>query len=169
MENVIDIAKLKIEELVNLNNNKRNYLKKLYEITKLQTIDISSNSLNSLLDHIKQKQDIMNAIDDIDKKFYTEFQDLKLHLGIKSLEDVDINEYPEIASLKFSVKETIILISSLMYFAPSIYPSINWFLIGLILIPPIIPINGCSFASSIFDVVTIAAHAPARNVASSIL
>ena len=101
MENVIDIAKLKIEELVNLNNNKRNYLKKLYEITKLQTIDISSNSLNSLLDHIKQKQDIMNEIDNIDKKFYTQFQDLKLHLEIKSLEDVDINEYPEIASLKF--------------------------------------------------------------------
>ena len=76
MENVIDIAKLKIEELVNLNNNKRNYLKKLYEITKLQTIDISSNSLNSLLDHIKQKQDIMNAIDDIDKRIDRENQRL---------------------------------------------------------------------------------------------
>ena len=113
MENVIDIAKLKIEELVNLNNNKRNYLKKLYEITKLQTIDISSNSLNSLLDHIKQKQYIMNAIDDIDKKFYAEFQGLKLHLGIKSLEDVDINEYPEIASLKFSVKEVMDLLGEI--------------------------------------------------------
>ena len=113
MENVIDIAKLKIEELVNLNNNKRNYLKKLYEITKLQTIDISSNSLNSLLDHIKQKRDMMNAIDDIDKKFYAEFQGLKLHLGIKSLEDVDINEYPEIASLKFSVKEVMDLLGEI--------------------------------------------------------
>ena len=113
MENVIDIAKLKIEELVNLNNNKRNYLKKLYEITKLQTIDIASNSLNSLLDHIKQRQDIMNAIDDIDKKFYTQFQDLKLYLGIKSLEDVDINEYPEIASLKFSVKEVMDLLGEI--------------------------------------------------------
>ena len=113
MENVIDIAKLKIEELVNLNNNKRNYLKKLYEITKLQTIDISSNSLNSLLDHIIQKQDIMNAVDDIDKKFYAEFQGLKLHLGIKSLEDVDINEYPEIASLKFSVKEVMDLLGEI--------------------------------------------------------
>lgn len=113
MENVIDIAKLKIEELVNLNNNKRNYLMKLYEITKLQTIDISSNSLNSLLDHIKQKQDIMNAIDDIDKKFYAEFQGLKLHLGIKSLEEVDINEYPEIASLKFSVKEVMDLLGEI--------------------------------------------------------
>lgn len=113
MENVIDIAKLKIEELVNLNNNKRNYLKKLYEITKLQTIDISSNSLNSLLDHIKQKQDIMNEIDNIDKKFYTQFQDLKLHLGIKSLEDVDINEYPEIATLKFSVKEVMDLLGEI--------------------------------------------------------
>ena len=53
------------------------------------------------------------TIDDIDKKFYAEFQGLKLHLGIKSLEDVDINEYPEIASLKFSVKEVMDLLGEI--------------------------------------------------------
>ena len=113
MENVIDIAKSKIDDLIKLNNNKCTLLKKLYEVTKLQSIDISSNSLNSLLDHIKQKQDIMNEIDDIDKKFYTQFQDLKLHLGIKSLEEVDINEYAEVASLKFSVKEVMDLLGEI--------------------------------------------------------
>ena len=90
MENIIDVAKSRIDELENLNDKKSDNLRKLYEVTKLQAVDISSNSLNSLLDHIKQKQDLMNEIDDIDKKFYNNFQELKLHLGVKSLEEVDV-------------------------------------------------------------------------------
>lgn len=113
MEKVIDVAKSRIDELINLNYKKSDKLKKLYEVTKLQTGDISSNSLNSLLDHIKQKQDLMNDIDDIDKKFYENFQELKSDLSVKSIEDIDVQEYPEISSLKISVKELMNLIGEI--------------------------------------------------------
>lgn len=113
MENFIDVAKTRIDELVDLNFKKSDNLRKLYEVTKLQAVDISSNSLNSLLDHIKQKQDLMNEIDAIDKKFFNNFQELKFHLGVKSLEEVDVQEYPEISSLKLSVKEVMNLIGEI--------------------------------------------------------
>lgn len=113
MDTTIDVAKAKIDDLVSLNVMKSNYLSKLKEVTKLQSIDISSNSLNSLLDHIREKQEIMNKIDEIDKKFYTNFQELKLCLEVKSLEDVDINEYPEISNLKLSVREVMNLLGEI--------------------------------------------------------
>lgn len=113
MDTTIDVAKAKIDDLVSLNIMKSNYLSKLKEVTKLQSIDISSNSLNSLLDHIREKQEIMNKIDEIDKKFYTNFQELKLCLEVKSLEDVDINEYPEISNLKLSVREVMNLLGEI--------------------------------------------------------
>lgn len=92
-----------IENLVDISKSKYLLLNQLLEITKLQGVDINSNSLNSLLDHIKQKQDIMNEIDKLDRSFYSAFVDLKTSMGIKSLEDIDSLEFPEIRDLKSMV------------------------------------------------------------------
>ncbi|WP_347353878.1 hypothetical protein [Acetoanaerobium noterae] len=105
MENSVDIIRAKILDLISLNHKKSSALRRLHEVTKLQTVDISSSSLNSLLDHIKEKQDIMNSIDEIDKTFYDKFVELKLLLGIKSIEEIDLSEFPEVSELKSSVQE----------------------------------------------------------------
>ena len=105
MENSVDIIRAKILDLISLNHKKSSALRRLHEVTKLQTVDISSSSLNSLLDHIKEKQDIMNSIDEIDKTFYDKFVELKLILGIKSIEEIDLAEFPEVSELKSSVQD----------------------------------------------------------------
>lgn len=96
-------SKKLIQFLVDTTKKKYSLLNKLLEITKLQGVDINSNSLNSLLDHIKQKQDIMNEIDKMDEKFYNSFVELKRMLNIKSLEDINSTDYSEVYELKSMV------------------------------------------------------------------
>ena len=92
-----------ILKLVKINLEKGDKLDNLLELTKLQSVDLSSNSLNSLLDHIHQKQEVMNNIDELDKRFYHNFVELKTILGVSSIQDIKIEEYPEISQLKESV------------------------------------------------------------------
>ena len=47
----------------------------------------------------------MTSIDEIDKTFYDKFVELKFVLGIKSIEEIDITEFPEVSELKSSVQE----------------------------------------------------------------
>ncbi len=106
-------TKSNIYDLIKFCQDKSDFLRKLYDVTKLQALDISSNSLNSLLDHIKEKQDIMNEIDAIDEGFFSKFQELKRNLGVNSLDEIDTSEYPEIAELKYSVKEVMDLLGEI--------------------------------------------------------
>ncbi len=103
----MDIIRAKIINLISLNHKKSTALIRLHEVTRLQTVDLSSSSLNSLLDHIREKQDIMNNIDQIDKIFYDGFVELKLLLRVKSVEDINIEDYPEVNELKNSVQDII--------------------------------------------------------------
>ncbi|MBP2027772.1 hypothetical protein J2Z35_001570 [Acetoanaerobium pronyense] len=96
-------SKKLIQFLVDTSRKKYSLLNQLLEITKLQGVDINSNSLNSLLDHIKQKQEIMNEIDKMDRQFYNSFVELKKILNIKSLEDINSIEFSEVYELKSMV------------------------------------------------------------------
>lgn len=92
-----------IVKLVRINLEKAGKLDELLELTRLQSVDLSSNSLNSLLDHIHQKQDVMNSIDELDRKFYNNFVELKTIIGVSSIQDISAEDYPEIIQLKESV------------------------------------------------------------------
>ena len=113
MDNSVDIIREKIIDLIRLNHKKSSALKRLHEVTRLQTVDISSSSLNSLLDHIKEKQDLMNSIDESDKMFYDGFVELKLLVGVNSVEDINIEGYPEVNELKKSVQEIMLQLADI--------------------------------------------------------
>lgn len=92
-----------IEQLVTLNKEKIDHLENLLDNTKGQKLAISSNSLNSLLDYTRQKQEIMDAIDEIDRSFYLIFIQLKQLTGVESVDQISVVEYPQISSLKETV------------------------------------------------------------------
>lgn len=92
-----------IEQLVTLNKEKIDHLENLLDNTKRQKLAISSNSLNSLLDYTRQKQEIMDAIDEIDRSFYLVFIQLKQLTGVESMDQISVVEYPQISSLKETV------------------------------------------------------------------
>lgn len=92
-----------IDSLIHLNHKKLSLLDSMHELTRLQEVDLSSNSLNSLLDHIHQKQDIMQNIDAVDRDFYKEFVELRSDLKLSSLTDINPAEFPQVIELKSTV------------------------------------------------------------------
>lgn len=97
---MVEQAKEQIVELVELNKKKLALLDRILELTRSQKLSITSNSLNALLDAIRQKQEVMDQIDTIDRSFYTGFMELKLILGIKDIDQIDVSVYPEVLALK---------------------------------------------------------------------
>lgn len=92
-----------IDSLIQLNHKKLRLLSTLGELTRLQELDLSSNSLNSLLDHIHQKQDVIQNIDAVDREFYKAFVEIRANLGLTSLTDIDPSEFPQVIELKSTV------------------------------------------------------------------
>lgn len=102
-----------IEKLVELNTQKKDLLEEVLEHTKQQQISISSNSLNSLMEIVKRKQEVMDRIDDIDRSFYLYFVQLKDCLGVKNIEEIDTLRYPRILSLKSTVNSVMISLEAI--------------------------------------------------------
>ncbi|MDO4720809.1 MAG: flagellar protein FlgN [Peptostreptococcaceae bacterium] len=92
-----------IESLIALNTQKIDLLEEILDHTKQQQVLISSNSLNSLMEIVKRKQEVMDRIDDIDRNFYLSFVQLKECLGVESIEEIDPLAHPEILRLKSTV------------------------------------------------------------------
>lgn len=106
-------AKETILDLIGLNKRKAELLDEIFEITRHQKVSISTNSLNSLLDNIKKKQEVMDSIDSIDRSFYSGFLELKELLGITNMEQINPSEYPDIAVLKLSVNKIMMTLEAI--------------------------------------------------------
>lgn len=106
-------ANLLIEQLVAWNKKKISLLEQIAEYSRQQQVAISSNSLNSLLDNIKNKQEAMDEVDGVDRGFYEDFVALKALLAVSSIDQIDASEYPEILSLKSTVHEIMLLLESI--------------------------------------------------------
>lgn len=102
---MMEEAKALIERLVLWNREKIALLQKILEFTRQQQVAISSNSLNSLLDNIRSKQEIIDEIDSIDRSFYEDFIQLKQLLNVSSIDEINTADYPELFSLRETVNQ----------------------------------------------------------------
>ncbi|OPJ56046.1 flagellar protein FlgN [Alkalithermobacter paradoxus] len=94
-----------IEKLIELSEKKYILLVEMYEITKRQREYIKEKDDNALLDSIEKKQSRIDDINELDKEFYEIYSNIKKSLGVNSIEEISINNYPSLKNLKNKVSE----------------------------------------------------------------
>jgi chromosome segregation ATPase len=92
-----------IDILIQTSEIKYNLISEVYEITKAQSACINNSNTDYLLENIEKKQQKINEINDIDKKFYSAYINVKEKLKIESIESIDTQKYPNIKDLKKNV------------------------------------------------------------------
>lgn len=110
---MMEQAKALIGRMISGNTEKIALLQKILECSKQQKVALSSNSLNSLLDNIRNKQNVMDEVDIVDQRFHEDFIALKRLLAISSIDQIDASDYPEIFTLKSTVHEIMLLLESI--------------------------------------------------------
>lgn len=100
-----EIARQMIDDIVEMQRKKLAWIQELLDLSKKQELSLNSGSYHSLLDQIKHKQEVIEKIDHIDRVFYTDFLKLKRMLNVESMEDIDVEKFPNILLLKRLVQE----------------------------------------------------------------
>ncbi|WP_099190184.1 flagellar export chaperone FlgN [Tepidibacter mesophilus] len=93
-----------INSLIQISEMKYNSMKEIQEITKMQKIDIENSNSDSLINYIEKKQDKIEDINKLDNQFYSLYIKLKEDLDIDSIENIDVQKYPEIKELKSKIE-----------------------------------------------------------------
>lgn len=98
---------MSVNELINIliqtSEIKYHIMSEIYEITKIQGINIENANTDSLLENIEKKQQKIDEINKLDQKFYSGYINIKEHLKITSLENIDTQKYPNIKDLKQNI------------------------------------------------------------------
>lgn len=87
------MAKEYDNQLIQLLAKKKEYLIKMLELTKLQTIAIEDKIDDKLNQYIDDKQQFIDRINVLDDEFAKRFDTLKKEMGVESLEQV-VTSYP---------------------------------------------------------------------------
>lgn len=103
-----------INNLNGLTGRKRELFKEILIITKEQKEDIETNEAKNIEALVEKKQIVIDKVNEIDTAFASQYELLKSGLGIKSLENVDINKYPSLKLLKENVKEIVVMAQDIM-------------------------------------------------------
>lgn len=103
-----------ITELLSLIDRKRQLFVNIMEITLEQDKDIKVNKANIIEELVKQKQSVIDMVDEIDKSFAEKLNLLKKHLNINNLEELDFTKYPMMKTLKLKVEEIMSLAQKIM-------------------------------------------------------
>ncbi|HYF84369.1 MAG TPA: flagellar export chaperone FlgN [Clostridia bacterium] len=103
-----------IAELLSLIDRKRQLFVNIMEITLEQDKDIKGNKANNIEELVKQKQSVIDMLDEIDKSFAEKLNLLKKHLNINNLEELDFTKYPMMKTLKLKVEEIMSLAQKIM-------------------------------------------------------
>ncbi|MCT4619777.1 MAG: flagellar export chaperone FlgN [Marinisporobacter sp.] len=102
-----------IDILIDLSKKKEEYLKKLLTLTKKQEGFIRNGDLENLAVSIKQKEEIIKAIDQIDIKFLTNYNGLKNTLGVNAIEEIDTGKYYSLKELKLYISNIMMLLKQM--------------------------------------------------------
>jgi hypothetical protein len=110
----MDNANSAMTELLSLIDRKRQLFDNIMEITLEQKKDIEVNEANNIEELVRQKQSVIDKIDEIDKSFAERFNLLKKDLNISNLEEFDSTKYPILKILKLKVEEIMSMAQKIM-------------------------------------------------------
>jgi len=94
-----------ISKMIELCIRKKGYLFQLLELTKRQESIIDEDKLDELVNILKEKEEIMEKVDDLDSHFIRLFVQLKEEEKIDSFEKLPIEKYANAKELKALVNE----------------------------------------------------------------
>lgn len=102
-----------IKNLVINSARKVEYLVEMKRSTEKQKLAISTHNIQSLMDEIQIKSDIINNINTLDIEFVSDYKILKEILGVESIESVDLSIHPELSELKANVLKVMELLKEI--------------------------------------------------------
>lgn len=103
-----------IKDLNYITEQKLKLFKEILNITILQKEDIENNKAENIGDLIDRKQQVIDAIDKLDKSFLQGYQQLKDELKLDRPDRIDTNKYPELKTLKHCVEDIMELAGKIM-------------------------------------------------------
>lgn len=99
------MSKDTIDQLIDLTREKNKLLNRMIDIMIKQKEEIEEEKLDELGDNLNKKDDIIRKIDELDRSFLESFSKLKREHSINDLNELDVQEYPNLMELKELVKE----------------------------------------------------------------
>lgn len=102
---------IKMQQLL---KDKKDALACIYDLTIKQKEDIESNMGDNLEGFIDKKQEQIDKIEKIDNLFKNVFQLLKAEIKIDTLDELDLDLYPDLKTVKKQVKEIMELAGKIM-------------------------------------------------------
>lgn len=101
----MDNSNSTITELLKLITEKKKAFESLMELTLVQKKDIEENNAENIEKLVRQKQQIIDRVDEMDIAFSEGFALLKKQLKINDLEKADLSGYPMLKELKLKVAD----------------------------------------------------------------
>lgn len=105
-----------IDELISISKKKNQLLNEMHKFTKEQREEIKKDEMDNLNEILNEKDHIIEEINKLDVSFLTIFTQIKKEEGIENIDELDIERYPNLKTLKDIIKEissTLIAISLL--------------------------------------------------------
>ncbi len=94
-----------VKGMIELSSEKKALLIQILKLTKTQSDLIENEKIDDLSIVLVQKENLMQEIDILDKKFLSLYNSIKSDEGIDSLEKINIEKYANLKSLKEVVAE----------------------------------------------------------------
>ncbi|MCF6461258.1 flagellar protein FlgN [Clostridium sp. Cult3] len=99
------MTKKKINELISLSQEKAKLLKDMHQFTIGQKEYIEKEDMEGLNQLLDKKDNIIKQIDRLDVSFLNIFSQIKKEEAIESVDELDIEKYPNLKELKEIVTE----------------------------------------------------------------
>ena len=99
------MAKEQIDKLISITKEKSQLLNTMHKITKGQGSEIEKEDMENLNEIMDKKDRIIKEIDRLDISFLTIFSQIKKDHSIESIDELDMQKYPNLVELKDAVKE----------------------------------------------------------------
>lgn len=101
----------RILKLISLAKEKNKLLDDIIHITKRQEEEIQRDRYEDLNKSLREKDNIIKKIDELDRSFLEVFHELKMENSIEDINQLSIEKYPSLRELKKEVKQ---IMSNLM-------------------------------------------------------
>lgn len=99
------MTKKSIDQLISLTKKKKQLLDNIINITRTQTGQIEKENMEDLDMSLNKKDNIIKQIDKLDREFLEVFSQIKKTHSVEDINQLDIEEYPNLKELKEVVQE----------------------------------------------------------------
>lgn len=103
-----------VDEMIRISNEKLKLLNVILDLTKLEREYIDKEDMDKINGILDEKDNVINRIDKLNIQFLTCFSQLKKENNVNELDELEIEDYPNLKELKevvIEIKSTFMAIS----------------------------------------------------------